>query len=59
MMDGQPFLFYSYIKSYYMIVHSSIPFEIISIYPSIEHKDKIAVLIVHPDGRQEVLYILH
>ena len=40
-----------------MIVHSSIPFKIISVYPSIEHKDKIAVSIAHPDGRQEVLYL--
>ncbi len=38
-------------------VHSSIEYKIIAIYPSIEHKDKVAVLIAHPDGRQEVLYI--
>lgn len=40
-----------------MLIHSSITFKIISIYPSIEHKDKIAVLIAHPDGRQEVRYL--
>ena len=40
-----------------MMLHSSIPFKIVAIYPSIEHKDKIAVLIAHPDGRQEVLYL--
>jgi hypothetical protein len=40
-----------------MIVHSSLPFKIISIYPSIEHKDKIAVLIAYEDGRQEVKYL--
>jgi hypothetical protein len=40
-----------------MIVHSSIPFKIISIYPSIEHKNKIAVLIAYEDGRQEVKYL--
>ena len=40
-----------------MIIHSSIEFTIISVYPSIEHKDKIAVLIAYPDGRQEVKYL--
>jgi hypothetical protein len=40
-----------------MIVHSSIPFKIISIYPSIEHEGKIAVLIAYEDGRQEVKYL--
>lgn len=40
-----------------MLIHSSITFRIISIYPSIEHKNKIAVLIAYPDGRQEVKYL--
>jgi hypothetical protein len=38
-------------------VHSSIPYRIVSVYPSIEHKSKVAVLVAYPDGRQEVLYI--
>jgi hypothetical protein len=40
-----------------MIIHSSITFKIIAVYPSIEHKDKIAVLIAYEDGRQEVRYL--
>ena len=40
-----------------MVIHSSISFEIVAIYPSIEHKDKIAVLVAYSDGRQEVLYL--
>lgn len=40
-----------------MTVHSSIQFNIVAIYPSIEHLGKIAVLIAHTDGRQEVRYL--
>lgn len=40
-----------------MTIHSSIPFKVIAIYPSIEHKGKIAILVSYPDLRQEVLYL--
>ena len=39
-------------------VHSSVPYKILSVYPSFEHKDKVAVLVAYPDGTQEVLYIV-
>lgn len=38
-------------------VHSSIEFIVIAIYPSVEQKDKIAVLVQYPNGGQEVLYL--
>ena len=39
------------------IIHSSIEFDIVAIYPSIEQPGKIAVLIAYTDGRQEVKYL--
>lgn len=38
-------------------VHPSIEYKIIAIYPSIEHKDKLAMLIAYPNGEQKILYI--
>ena len=38
-------------------VHSSIEFKVIAIYPSFEHKDKIAILVAYSNGEQKVLYI--
>ena len=39
------------------IIHSSLTYDIVAIYPSIEQPGKIAVLIAHADGRQEVRYL--
>ena len=40
-----------------MIIHSSIDFKIIAIYPSIEHPGKIAVLVSYKDLTQKVFYL--
>jgi len=35
----------------------SLPFTIISMYPSVEHPGKVAVLVQYKDGIQKVLYL--
>ena len=43
-----------------MSIHPSLnilPFTIISIYPSIEHKDKVAALVQFENGEQKVIYL--